>query len=146
MKELGKTTINTKQFDLNSAIEICDSVIDTIDFRYSIFNQPVLIKNCLIDYLLIHSSFFAAGLVIDSCVVKEKIQFEMGGHNKCPIIIQNNIFCKLFVFFDCIFDDRLIVKNNIFKQGSTVFNKTNTFGLEPFISDNIGPMDLIYAD
>ena len=134
--------LNYKQFDLNNKIEIKNTVIDTIDFRYSIFKEPVSLDNCLISNLLIHSSFFTKGLHINNCIIKEKIQFEMGGHNSCPIVIQNSIFCDLFVFFDCIFDSQLIIKNNIFIKGSTLFNNSNTFAVEPDICENIGTMEI----
>lgn len=128
--------------NLNREILISDSVMDIVDLRFSTFNQKVSVRNCVINHLLIHSSFFINGFTIDNCVVKEKVQFEMGGHNKSPIVIHNNIFCGLFVFFDCQFDEQLSILNNIFKKGSTLFNKTNTFEIKPEVYGNIGVMNV----
>lgn len=136
----------SKRQDLNKEIQLSDSIMNIVDLRFSTYKKKVTIRNCIINHLLIHSSFFEDGFLIENCIIKEKIQYEMGGHNMSPIVIHDNVFCDLFVFFDCQFESLLSINNNVFKKGSTLFNKTNTFAVNPDIYDNIGKMDVDAID
>lgn len=52
------------------------------------------------------------------------------------------------VFFDCIFEKQLIVKNNIFKKGTDLLTRENKgfdncFNGGVILTDNIGPLNVM---
>ena len=79
-------------------------------------------------------------LVLKQVFVCEIALSKMGGHNQKPVIFDNNIFESLFVFLDCIFEADLIITNNIFIDGCTLYNGYNEFN-NVIIENNIGKMD-----
>lgn len=138
---INKQIISTLDCLSDSQIMISDSIIDVLNLGFTTYQYPVLIKNSSIQELVIHSAWFKGGLLLENCIIKEVINYEMGGHNESPIVINDNIFQDLFIFYDCHFQDKLIIRNNIFNKGSTLLiEKLNIFqsGLE--LNDNIGDM------
>lgn len=128
-------------------IYISDAIINTIDLSFFTFHRNIQINRCLINNLKIHSSWFNNGFELNSCIIKNKVQYEMGGHNALPIKIKNNLFCDIFIFFDCHFN-KLILENNIFQEGCTILGNemNNTFEDEIEISNNIGNMYMNQID
>lgn len=107
----------------------------------------LIIENCIIDFFKIHSCWFKEGLLLKNNIFKNYIDYQMGGHNKKPIMIEENIFCNFFNFFDCQFFDRLEIKKNIFIYGSNLMGNldegyASTFDQFPVLEDNIGNIDL----
>lgn len=107
----------------------------------------LMIENCIIDFFKIHSCWFEEGLLLKNNIFKNYIDYQMGGHNKKPIIIEENIFRNFFNFFDCHFSDILQVKKNIFVNGSNLLGNldegyASTFDQLPVLEDNIGKIDL----
>ena len=134
--------IDNRDFDSNKELYISNAIIDTIDFRFTSFIYPVRINNCIIGNLLIHSSSFEGGFMLENCVIKESTDYEMGGHNKQPFIIQNNIFINRIQFFDCLFEQQVIIRNNVFCQSASLFNGTNSFDNSYIVETNQGNLDL----
>ena len=57
-------------------------------------------------------------------------------------------FMASSVFFDCIFEKQLIVKNNIFKKGTDLLTRENKgfdncFNGGVILTDNIGPLNVM---
>lgn len=133
--------------DVNEPNHICNSIIKTIDFDLFEFERNVIIEGCIIDFLHIHSCWFIDGLVLKNCIIKNYVDYQMGGHNEKPILIENNIFNEFMNFFDCQFGDIVEVKNNVFMKGSNLLgNKEegyhNTFDKGVIEKSNIGKIDL----
>lgn len=128
----------------NKDIFISNSIINTLNLDFTLYDCHISIKNCQIINLKIHSAWFKKGLLFQNNIVKNKIQYEMGGHNEYPVKLVNNIFCELVVFFDCHFIDQLILENNIFCQGTTVMGDLllNTFQSGIELKNNIGDLNI----
>ena len=56
-------------------------VIHTLDLSTIEFHGKVTIRNCIIDKLNLHCTWFAAGLDFTGNVVMSNIDYQMGGHN-----------------------------------------------------------------
>lgn len=134
--------IERSEFDPSEDVHISHAIIDTIDFRFSSFSHNVHIENCIIGELLIYSTFFEGGFVLENCIISKYTNYEMGGPNKFPFVIRNNVFCDIFQFFDCIFENELTIKNNVFCKGASIYNRSNTFSDFTQITDNNGALDL----
>jgi hypothetical protein len=119
---------------------ISNQIVGILDFGFKVYNNEITIDNCIINTLILHNARFEAGFCMRNCIVKNKVQYEMGGHNQKPVIFDNNIFESLFVFLDCIFEADLIITNNIFIDGCTLYNGYNEFN-NVIIENNIGKMD-----
>ena len=122
--------------------------IHELDIMAVRFSGKVTICNCIIDKLGIHSTVFGAGLNFTGNIVMSDIDYQMGGHNSDEMIISHNIFNGFFSFFDCIFEKKLIVKNNIFKKGTDLLTRENKgfdncFNGGVILTDNIGPLNVM---
>lgn len=111
-------------------------------------NTQLIIENCIIDFFKIHSCWFSEGLSLKNNIFKNYIDYQMGGHNKKPIIIEENIFNNFFNFFDCQFSEKVELKKNIFIHGSNLMGNLNegfknVFDEIPLLENNIGS---IYLD
>lgn len=122
-------------------------MIESLDLNALEFSKEVIIENCIINSLTIYCSWFAGGLKFANNIVISDINYEMGGHNNKEIELAGNIFKGFFRFFDCQFDGKLIVKDNIFMQGSDLFTKENKGFANDFangflVENNIGKLDV----
>ena len=132
-------------------IESCyikNSIINLIDLE-GVFelNTFLSIENSIVYNLNIHSCWFNKGLEIKNCIIYNAVNFQMGGHNKKPIIMQENIFKSFFNFFDCRFEDVIILKYNVFLEGTNLLGNKgegfeNTFQNGYLIEDNLGDFNL----
>lgn len=148
MVEIKKQVI--KKIDTNFIVKdkpifLYDLIIENLDFGFLEFNCSVVIENCIIDMLTIHSCWFHEGLILRNNIIKKNIDYQMGGHNNKPIIISNNIFCGFFNFFDCHFNDVVEVSNNIFFDGTNLLGNLdsgfgNLFEKGNSIKGNIGDL------
>jgi hypothetical protein len=87
------------------------------------------------------------GLTIRNSIIANFIDYQMGGHNIQPIILEGNVFLKFFNFFDCEFGDIIKLKNNVFKKGTNLLGNKgegfeNRFEKGWFIENNIGRTDI----
>ena len=139
--------LNCSLFDKISTIQIMNSVINKLELPATRLEYKVVIENCIIDTLFIHSCWFDKGLIFKRNIVKNEIDYQMGGHNNDPIIIENNIFQGFFNFFDCHFKDSVEVSGNIFINGSNFLGNQDTgfrnlFNNNYTVKENIGRIDL----
>ena len=139
-------TINASDCALNEALFIHDAIIDNLDLRFLEYKYEVIVDNCRIKTLGVHSAWFEAGMKLTNCIIENQVQYEMGGHNDKPIIIENNVFHEIFVFFDCWFTGDLQVRNNRFMSGCTLWNTTNIFDGGVIVTGNHGKMDIMRMD
>lgn len=138
------------QDDLNghSTYQLINCFINTIDL-VGVFelNVNLIIENCIINNLQIHSCWFVNGLSVKNTIVKNSVDYQMGGHNIKPIIIEGSIFKSFFSFFDCQFDNVIELKNNIFEKGTNLLGNKgegfeNSFAAGFLINNNIGKIDV----
>lgn len=132
--------------ELNS-FTIINCTIKTINFDLFEPNFQIKIENCRIENFLIHSCWFKGGLLFKNNVVKNYIDYQMGGHNELPIILDGNIFNSFVNFFDCQFYANLEVINNTFTKGSNLLGNLeegfkNTFNEGLIFKNNIGNIDV----
>lgn len=126
---------------------IVNSIVKKIDFISFEANFQIIIEKCLINDLLIHSCWFREGLLFTGNYVSNFVDYQMGGHNRKPIVIKGNIFESFFNFFDCLFSAEVIVMNNVFTKGTNLLGNMNTgfknqFDKDATISDNVGSVNL----
>lgn len=122
--------------------------IDTIDLT-GVFELKVylIIENCIIQNLQIHSCWFVNGLLLKNNIIKNYVDYQMGGHNTNPIVIEENIFSSFFNFFDCQFEDVIIIKDNVFVKGTNLLGNKgegfeNSFVSGWVVENNIGRVNI----
>jgi len=120
-------------------------VIHSLEIGFTNIHSEVTIENCIIDRMEIHSTWFQRGLILNGNIIKNKIDYQMGGHNHSPIRIENNIFENFFNFFDCQFYDQVFVLNNIFKGDTNLLGNINegyknTFRSGMINNNNLGDL------
>ena len=141
---------------------LINCIINTIDL-VGVFelNGYLMIENCIINNLKIHSCWFVNGLLIKNSIIKKPVDYQMGGHNAKPIVIEGNIFNGFFNFFedgkhikglainffDCQFGNRIELNNNVFIKGTNLLgNKGEGFEnsfIEGWLAENnVGSIDL----
>lgn len=121
--------INQEDLKSHNTLHIINCIINTIDLM-GVFelNAYLIIENCIINNLKIHSCWFVNGLLLKNCIVNGYVDYQMGGHNANPIIIEGNVFTSFFNFFDCQFENRIELKNNVFIKGTNLLgNKGKGF-------------------
>lgn len=144
---LKKLDHHSVQEYINEPFSLSNCMIEFLDLNALEFLKEVTITNCVIHQLVIYSSWFSGGLKFANNIVLSDIDYQMGGHNRKEIEFSGNIFKGFFSFFDCQFDAKLIVKDNLFVNGSDLFVKENkgfdnTFENGFFIENNIGKLDV----
>ena len=130
----------------NEAMTLERCVIHVLNLSTIEFHGKVTIRNCVIDKLNLHCTWFAAGLDFTGNVVISDIDYQMGGHNNDVMVISENVFHGFFDFFDCHFEERLNVENNIFLKGTDLLTRENKgfdnyFNGGVVLSGNIGQLN-----
>ncbi len=112
------------------------------------FDKPVKLTNCHFKNCQFTFVYFLGGLTIDNCTFDNYLDFQAGGHNKAgnPVVISNNDFKYFVNFFDCWYENEVIISNNKFHKGTNLLGRVHnipvTFDIEPIIKDNVGQLDL----
>lgn len=130
----------------NEEIIIENCIINILDFDSIDFEKAVIIRNCLINKFLIYACWFEGGLEFRNNIIRENINYDMGGHNKKEVIIEGNLFLKKMEFLDCHFEAIFILRDNIFIEGTSLLGNidegyANTFDEGLTIDNNIGDLD-----
>lgn len=140
--------INHYELINHNDFHLINCIIDTIDL-IGVFelNVCLTIDNCIVNNLKIHSCWFVDGLLIRNSIINNYIDYQMGGHNIKPIIIEGNIFMAFFNFFDCHFENTIELKNNIFTKGTNLLGNKgegfeNSFAVGYLIENNVGSVDI----
>ena len=138
------------QTDLNgySTFHLINCIIDTIDL-IGVFELKIhlIIENCIINNFQIHSCWFVNGLMIKNSIIKNYVDYQMGGHNSKPLVTKGNIFTGFVNFFDCQFEDVIEIKNNVFEKGTNLLGNKgegfeNTFVNGRLVENNVGNVDV----
>ena len=147
-KNLNIRSINQDYLKTHETFYLTDCVIDTIDL-IGVFelNTQLKIENCIINSLKIHSCWFVKGFTLKNCIIRGYVDYQMGGHNNNPIIIEGNIFTEFLNFFDCHFENIIELKNNVFVKGTNLLGNKgegfeNSFIEGWFIENNIGDINI----
>ena len=107
----------------------------------------LVIQNCIINNLRIHSCWFVNGLSVKNSIIHNYIDYQMGGHNAKPIVIEGNIFTGFFNFFDCQFENVIELKSNVFEKGTNLLGNKgegfeNFFATGYLVENNVGAIDV----
>lgn len=139
-----------KQNDLEGydTFHLVNCLINTIDL-IGVFelNVGLTIENCIVNNFQIHSCWFVNGLTIKNSIIKNYVDYQMGGHNAKPIVIEGNIFTGFLNFFDCQFENIIELKSNVFEKGTNLLGNKgegfrNTFANSYLVENNLGNVDL----
>lgn len=140
-------SISYSELDGDSKCCISNSIINTIDFDYFESKVEIIIENCLIYNLSIHSCWFTKGLVLKNNHILSYVDYQMGGHNENPIYILGNVFTEFINFFDCQFNEEIIVEGNVFSKGTNLLGNLkegfeNSFNKGVVCNNNVGELNL----
>lgn len=150
MKEFKGVYVSDLRFDnscVDDEVRVSGCIIGKLVCPGIEFMKHVTIERCIIDELEVTATWFAGGLLFRNNVVKQRINYEMGGHNKSDFVVEYNVFEDFVDFFDCIFEGQVIVNNNIFKWGTSLIAEpdkpwANSFIAPPIIKNNIGVVNI----
>jgi hypothetical protein len=139
--------LNSSKLGDSKSVHILHSIINTLNFDFLESNFEIVIENCIINNFSIHSCWFVKGLTFKNNHIMNYVDYQMGGHNEMPVNITGNIFHDFVSFFDCHFENQLVLKNNLFLKGSNLLgNKdegfANIFNSDVIIENNMGNIDL----
>ncbi|MHB9148132.1 MAG: hypothetical protein ACYC2U_07105 [Candidatus Amoebophilus sp.] len=140
--------INKHDLEDHTTFYIINCIINSIDLIGAFeLKVHLIIKNCIINNFQIHSCWFVNGLTIRNSIIVNFIDYQMGGHNTQPIILEGNVFLGFFNFFDCQFEDIIKLKNNVFEKGTNLLGNKgegfeNRFEKGWVIENNIGRTDI----
>lgn len=140
--------LNQENLKSQSTFHLINCLINTIDLIGAFeLNVHLIIENCIIHNLKIHSCWFVNGLLLKKCIVTNHVDYQMGGHNLNPIVIEGNIFIGFFNFFDCHFENRIELKNNVFIKGTNLLGNKgegfeNSFAKGVLIENNVGNLEM----
>lgn len=141
-------TLNRADLVDCKSFHLINCIINTIDL-IGVFelNAYLILENCIINNLNIHSCWFVNGFLLKNCIVKNYVDYQMGGHNANPIVMEGNVFIGFFNFFDCQFENRIELKNNVFVKGTNLLGNKgegfeNNFAEGWLIEDNVGKIDI----
>lgn len=75
------------------------------------------------------------------------MDYQMGGHNLKPIVIEGNIFTDFLNFFDCQFENIVELKNNVLLKGTNLLGNKgegfeNSFAIGWLVEKNVGNIDI----
>jgi hypothetical protein len=140
--------INKEDLIDHQTFHLINCIVNTIDLT-GVFdlNVYLILENCIVNNLQIHSCWFKKGFLLKNCIIKNYIDYQMGGHNVNPIIIEGNVFMEFFNFFDCQFENRIELVNNVFIKGTNLLGNRgegfeNSFVEGWLIENNLGRIDL----
>jgi hypothetical protein len=145
-KLIGEEIVSEELLVINNYC-IFNQILNRLELGFNVYLSEVVIENCLIENIQIHSAWFKKGFIFRNNIIKCNIDYQMGGHNFAPIIMENNIFMGFFNFFDCHFEGKVIVRNNIFQKGANLLGNRgkgyqNLFNNGIINENNIGNLSL----
>ncbi|TJZ49900.1 hypothetical protein FAZ15_22015 [Sphingobacterium olei] len=142
------TLIDEKYLSQSEVLKLSNCIIKCIDLIGCFeLNTEMIIDNCIIEELNIHSCWFVKGLKMRRCIVNSYIDYQMGGHNDAPLVFDQNIFIDFFNFFDCEFNAPIVFTNNIVMKGANLLGNIgegfeNRFNNGWEANNNLGDINL----
>jgi hypothetical protein len=140
--------LNLNDLKGKTKFHLFNCLIDEVDFigGYEL-NVQLKIEKCIINEFNIHSCWFDEGLILKNNVILSYVDYQMGGHNDKPIVIEGNVFTEFVNFFDCQFASLIEVKNNVFIKGSNLLGNQgegyqNSFKNGFVVENNSGSINL----
>ena len=140
--------INHNDIKNHTTLHLINCIISTIDL-IGVFELKVhlIIENCIVNNFQIHSCWFVNGMVLRNSIINGYVDYQMGGHNANPIVIERNIFTGFLNFFDCQFNEIIELKNNVFTKGTNLLGNKgegfeNKFEKGNLIEGNVGSIDV----
>lgn len=121
------------------------------DFSFSArmvhFSENIEIRSCRTKEFDVFGMYCEGGLTIYNCEFDCKIDWESGGHNKAPIVIENCVFKRFVNFEDCYFENELILKNVVFAEGTNLMGNKGTpvrvgFDIIPCLENVSGNLEI----
>jgi hypothetical protein len=140
--------LNLEDLKGHETFHLSNCLIDTIDLIGAFeLNVHLKIENCIINNLKIHSCWFVNGLFLKNNIIKNYVDYQMGGHNLKPIVIEGNIFTDFLNFFDCQFENIVELKNNVLLKGTNLLGNKgegfeNSFAIGWSVEKNVGNIDI----
>jgi hypothetical protein len=141
-------SINQNNLKGYNTFHLVNCIIGTIDL-IGVFELKVhlIIESCIINSFQIHSCWFVNGLVLKNSIITNNVDYQMGGHNINPIVVDGNVFSGFFNFFDCQFENVVELKNNVFKKGTNFLGNKgegfeNRFANGWVVENNVGNIDI----
>lgn len=142
----GELKIETNEtWDKAVIFENC--ILENFSGAVTQFKQPVRLINCHFKKCQFVFTYFLGGLIIDKCLFDSYLDFQAGGHNKAgkPVIITSNYFAGFVNFFDCWYENEVIITENHFQKGTNLLGKPNnipvSFDVKPTIHGNLGKLE-----
>ncbi|HVI48130.1 MAG TPA: hypothetical protein VM802_24900 [Chitinophaga sp.] len=140
--------LNRDDFKDHNVVHLVNCLINTIDL-IGVFelNVYLIIEDCIINNLKIHSCWFVNGLLLKNNIIRNYVDYQMGGHNVNPIVIEGNVFTGFLNFFDCQFENCIELKNNVFEKGTNLLGNKgegfeNSFANGWVVENNVGNIDI----
>lgn len=140
--------VNRDDLENHNTFHLTYCVINSIDLIGAFeLNTHLVIENCIIENLQIHSCWFKNGLTLKGSIINNHVDYQMGGHNINPIVIEGNVFKGFINFFDCQFENIIELKNNILEKGTNLLGNKgegfeNSFEKGWLAEGNIGKIDM----
>lgn len=147
----GNVTITSGETWSDSLI-IENCIIDSLSVVMVQFGKPVRFINCRFKKCEFSFAYFLGGLIIDRCVFDGYLDFEAGGHNQKRnlFMLKSNTFSQFVNFFDCQFNDEVIISENKFLKSTNLLgmpsNISVAFDITPTIENNYGRLDSDFED
>lgn len=138
---------NCQDIENNSQLVLKNCIIENLNFDLFNLECYIVIQNCEISNFSVHSCWFKNGLLLEKNIFHKRIEYYMGGHNNLPILIYGNTFNEFVDFNDCVFSEKIELKDNLFKKGTNLFGNLddaakNTFEGEVIVENNKGNLDM----
>jgi hypothetical protein len=109
----------------STIISLNNCIVEELNLGGLVF-ESMTIKGCLIKKVELSSIHFTEGLIVENNIFIECFDMPFSGHNlKKPILFCENIFNEKLNFFDCWFNEKLILQNNILLKGSNLLGNTD---------------------
>ena len=144
---LGQLKLETTD-TWDKEVVLKDCVVEYFSGSVTQFEKKVQFINCHFKKCQFVFTYFHGGLTIDNCRFDDYLDFQAGGHNKKskPILITNNSFAGFVNFFDCWYENEVVVTNNNFVEGTNLLSSPSdipvTFDIDPIIKNNQGTLDV----
>ncbi|PKA21962.1 hypothetical protein CH381_33360 [Leptospira sp. mixed culture ATI2-C-A1] len=139
---LHKLKFIKKEIDLTFSFENC--IFNNVDFSFHTFEKRIKFRNCIFNDFFAMSVFYPEGFEMINCNITENFDVCCGGHNlNDSFILENTTINGFANFQDCLFMNKVFIKNNIFVNGSNILGNSILgteveFQKEFYIENNLG--------